>query len=133
MSEPVRRESKKKKKKREEKKRRRCRPLARRLGIGSAQVSRVASQVEKKSNPDGSTTEITTIKKSLPDGSVETTTKTRTYGVPVNDVQAELKQGELVDKQVDTVKNPDGTTTETTVFTVREGNVTKKITETKTF
>lgn len=53
--------------------------------------------------------------------------------MPVNDVQSELKQGELIDKQVDKKSNPDGTTTETTVFTVREGNVTKKITEVKTY
>jgi hypothetical protein len=70
---------------------------------------------------------------SLLDSSIETTTKTRTTGVPVNDVQSELKQGELIDKQVDKKTNPDGTTTETTVFTVREGNVTKKITEVKTY
>ena len=90
-------------------------------------------QVDRKNNPDGSVTEVTTIKTTLPDGSVETTTKTRTTGIPVNDVDAELSQGEVVDKQVDTVKNADGSTTETTVYTVKEGNVTKKITETKTF
>jgi hypothetical protein len=33
------------------------------------------AQVEKTNNPDGSVTEVTTIKKTLPDGSVETTTK----------------------------------------------------------
>jgi hypothetical protein len=49
-------------------------------------------QVEKRNNADGSVTEITTIRKTLADGSVETTTKTRTTGVPVNDVQSELKQ-----------------------------------------
>lgn len=90
------------------------------------------TSVEKRNNADGSVTEVTTIKKTLPDGSVETTTKTRTTGVPVNDVQAELKQGEIINKEVDKKHNPDGTTTETTVWTVREGNVTKKITEVKT-
>jgi hypothetical protein len=49
-------------------------------------------QVEKRNNADGSVTEITTIRKTLADGSVETTTKTRTTGVPVSDVQSELKQ-----------------------------------------
>jgi hypothetical protein len=42
------------------------------------------------------------------------------------------RQGEVIDKHVDKKHNPDGTTTETTVWTVREGNVTKKITEVKT-
>jgi hypothetical protein len=38
----------------------------------------------------------------------------------------------VIDKQVEKKHNPDGTTTETTIWTVREGNVTKKITEVKT-
>jgi hypothetical protein len=41
-------------------------------------------------------------------------------------------KGEVIDKHVDKKHNPDGTTTETTVWTVREGNVTKKITEVRT-
>lgn len=48
-------------------------------------------------------------------GSVETTTKTRTTGVPVNDVKSELRQGQLIDTQVDRKNNADGTVTETTV------------------
>ncbi len=48
-------------------------------------------------------------------GSVETTTKTRTTGVPVNDVKSELRQGQLIDTQVDRKNNHDGTVTETTV------------------
>jgi hypothetical protein len=73
---------------------------------------------------------------------------------------AELRQGQLIDTHVDRVNNADGTVTETTVYTVKEvcccccccfvvcfvaidsnatlfvfnqGNVTKKITEVKTF
>ena len=65
---------------------------------------------------------------------METTKTTRTQGVPVSDVQAELKKGGmLVDTQVSKESNPDGTTTETTVYTVKQGNVTKKITEKKTY
>lgn len=47
-------------------------------------------------------------------------------------VAAELRQGQLIDTQVDRKTNPDGSVTETTVYTVKDGNVTKKITEVKT-
>jgi uncharacterized protein (UPF0333 family) len=50
----------------------------------------------------------------------------------VSDVQAEIAQGELLNTEKEERTNPDGSKTTITTYTIKEGNITKKVREEKT-